>query len=100
MVIPLIFPYSANAILYGNPNKTKRLGIINCFRVDKPERMYEVIETGKVIFKILLLKVIFVIALLQYFILSLLYKNTIKQQEQISEMTSAKIRHIQIDSTV
>ena len=61
--IPLIFPYSDNAILYVNPNNIRREGIINCFKVDKPERMHEVADTGKAILKIFLLKVIPKIAL-------------------------------------
>ena len=60
--------------------------------------MYEVIDTGKAILKIFLLKVIVVIAFLLYFMESLLYNINNKVKEQISEITSARIKQIIIDS--
>ena len=53
--IPVILPYSDNAIVYGSPNKTSLFGTINSFKVDKPERIYEVIDIGSVILKIFFL---------------------------------------------
>ena len=55
MAIPVNLPYSDNAKVYGSPNRTNLLGTINSFNVERPERIYDVIETGRVIFKIFLL---------------------------------------------
>ena len=51
--IPVIVPQSAKAFSEFRPLFSKLDGIINCFSVDKPERIYEVKEIGSKILKIL-----------------------------------------------
>ena len=52
IVIPFIKPYCERAVLQDILCFSKLNGISSCFILESPERMYEVIATGKEILKI------------------------------------------------
>ena len=55
ITIPLIIPYLEREDLQESPGFSSCVGIINCFKVESPERIYDVKATGKAIFTILIL---------------------------------------------
>ena len=52
ITIPPISPYFARAVSQLRPDFSSLNGIINCLKVESPERIYEVIAIGTQIFNI------------------------------------------------
>ena len=74
IVIPLISPYFDRASEQELECFSRLNGMSSCFKVDSPERIYEVTATGSDILKIFLKYPSFCILLKLYFLLSIKYK--------------------------
>ena len=75
MAIPLIIPYADKAVLHARPLFSSCIGINNCLKVFKPERIHEVIATGIEIFSILDRKFLLLVLVSFNFLLSNIYKK-------------------------
>ena len=97
--IPWIIPYWERALLHEIPDFSSLDGIINCFSVERPERIYDVRATENAIFKILNLCPKERTSSSFFSLISIIYKIKINVNEHTSEITSAKISEMQIAST-
>lgn len=95
IVIPLISPYLDRASEQELECFSRLNGISICFKVERPERIYEVTATGSDILNIFLKYPSFGMLLRLYFLLSIRYKTYVSENSNIDEIVVLKIKYVQ-----
>ncbi|MDE5831294.1 MAG: hypothetical protein K2H53_06950 [Clostridia bacterium] len=92
IVIPLIRPYLERASSQELECLSRLNGIKSCFKVERPERIYDVTATGSAILKILCKYPSFCIDLTKYLLLSTKYSIYVITNSKIEETVIANIK--------
>lgn len=95
IVIPLISPYLDSASVQELEYFSKLNGISSCFKVESPERIYEVTATGSDILNIFFKYPSFGILLILYLLLSIKYKTYVTINSNIDEIVVLSIKYEQ-----